>query len=82
MPYLIGVAGSVAVGRSTSARLLVEMLGRWPHHPRVDLVTTGGFLRPNAELEAHGLLGRKGFPESYDRRRLLAFLTPSAARVP
>jgi type I pantothenate kinase len=74
VPYLIGVAGSVAVGKSTSARLLVELLGRWPHHPRVDLITTDGFLHPNAELARRGLLDRKGFPESYDRSRLLAFV--------
>lgn len=74
VPYLIGIAGSVAVGKSTAARLLVELLGRWPHHPRVALVTTDGFLHPNAELERRGLLDRKGFPASYDRRRLLAFV--------
>jgi type I pantothenate kinase len=74
VPYLIGIAGSVAVGKSTAARLLVELLGRWPHAPRVVLVTTDGFLLPNAELRRRGLLDRKGFPESYDRRRLLTFV--------
>jgi type I pantothenate kinase len=74
VPYVIGVAGSVAVGKSTTARVLRALLARWPDHPRVDLVTTDGFLYPNAELERRGLLGRKGFPESYDVRRLLQFL--------
>ena len=74
VPYVIGIAGSVAVGKSTTARVLRALLARWPDHPRVDLVTTDGFLFPNAELEARGLLGRKGFPESYDVRRLLQFL--------
>ena len=74
VPYVIGVAGSVAVGKSTTARVLRALLARWPDHPRVDLVTTDGFLYPNAELEKRGLLGRKGFPESYDVRRLLEFL--------
>jgi len=74
MPFVIGIAGSVAVGKSTSARVLRELLARWPHHPVVELVTTDGFLLPNAELEARGLLHRKGFPESYDQRALLRFL--------
>lgn len=74
VPYVIGVAGSVAVGKSTTARVLQALLARWPDHPRVDLVTTDGFLYPNADLEARGLLTRKGFPESYDVRRLLDFL--------
>ena len=65
---MIGIAGSVAVGKSTTARLMRELLARWPQHPRVELVTTDGFLLPNAELERRGLLERKGFPESYDRR--------------
>jgi len=73
-PYVIGVAGSVAVGKSTTARLLQALMARWPCRPRVDLVTTDGFLHPNAELERRGLLARKGFPESYDARRLLHFL--------
>src|SRR4249919_3763484 len=73
-PFVIGIAGSVAVGKSTTARLLRELLAVWPEHPRVSLVTTDGFLLPNAELERRGLLQRKGFPESYDRRALLRFL--------
>ena len=75
LPYIIGVAGSVAVGKSTSSRVLRALLSHWPDHPRVDLVTTDGFLLPQRELEARGLARRKGFPESYDLRRLLRFLT-------
>ena len=74
-PFVIGVAGSVAVGKSTIARLLRELLGRWDDTPRVELVTTDGFLLPNAELEKRGLMERKGFPESYDRRGLLRFVS-------
>jgi type I pantothenate kinase len=74
-PFVIGVAGSVAVGKSTTARLLRELLARWDDTPRVELVTTDGFLYPNAELERRGLMARKGFPESYDRRALLRFVT-------
>jgi type I pantothenate kinase len=74
VPYVIGIGGSVAAGKSTIARLLQAVLGRWPEHPRVDLVTTDGFLFPNAVLEARGLMSRKGFPESYDVRTLLGFL--------
>jgi type I pantothenate kinase len=73
-PFVIGVAGSVAVGKSTTARLLKALLARWPEHPRVELVTTDGFLLANAELERHGLMQRKGFPESYDRRALTRFV--------
>ncbi len=73
-PYVIGVAGSVAGGKSTTSRLLAMLLGRWGDHPRVELVTTDGFLLPNAELHRRGLDRRKGFPESYDRRALLSFL--------
>ena len=74
VPFVIAVAGSVAVGKSTTARLLQTLLSAGPGSPRVDLVTTDGFLLPNAALEARGLLGRKGFPESYDRRALVRFL--------
>ncbi|GAA2451463.1 type I pantothenate kinase [Streptomyces macrosporus] len=73
-PFVIGVAGSVAVGKSTVARLLRALLARWPEHPRVELVTTDGFLFPNAELRRRGLMARKGFPESYDRRALTRFV--------
>jgi type I pantothenate kinase len=74
LPYVIGLAGSVAVGKSTFARVLCTLLSRWPDHPKVELVTTDGFLYPNAELERRGLMQRKGFPESYDRAALLAFV--------
>src|SRR6266700_461467 len=74
VPYIIGVAGSVAVGKSTFARILRALLARWPHHPKVDLVTTDGFLYPNRLLEERGVMNRKGFPESYDLRRLMRFM--------
>lgn len=74
-PFVVGVAGSVAVGKSTIARLLRELMSRWPGTPRVELVTTDGFLYPNAELDRRGLSERKGFPESYDRRSMVNFLT-------
>src|ERR1700710_1429470 len=75
VPFIIGLAGSVAVGKSTTARVLQALLARWDHHPRVDLVTTDGFLYPNAELSRRNLMHRKGFPESYDRRALMRFVT-------
>ncbi len=81
-PFVIGVAGSVAVGKSTASRLLREMLRRWSGTPRVELVTTDGFLHPNAELERRGLMSRKGFPESYDQRALLRFLSAVKSGVP
>ena len=74
MPYVIGIAGSVAVGKSTTARVLQALLARWPDHPRVALVTTDGFLHPNRVLTERSLMNRKGFPESYDVRRLLRFM--------
>jgi type I pantothenate kinase len=75
MPYIIGVAGSVAVGKSTTARVLQALLARWPNVPKVDLITTDGFLYPNAILEREGLMEKKGFPESYDLPALLLFLS-------
>jgi type I pantothenate kinase len=73
-PFVIGIAGSVAVGKSTVSRILRELMARWPETPRVELITTDGFLYPNAVLEERGLMKRKGFPESYDRRALLEFV--------
>jgi type I pantothenate kinase len=81
-PFVIGIAGSVAVGKSTTARILHELLARWPHTPHVELVTTDGFLLPNTELQRRGLMHRKGFPESYDRRRLLRFVSDVKSGVP
>lgn len=75
VPFIIGVAGSVAVGKSTTARVLQALLARWQPHRRVDLVTTDGFLYPNAELSRRNIMHRKGFPESYDRRGLMRFVT-------
>ena len=75
MPYIIGVAGSVAVGKSTTARVLQALLARWSPRPKVDLITTDGFLYPNAVLEREGLMEKKGFPESYDLPALLRFLS-------
>jgi type I pantothenate kinase len=82
IPFIIGVAGSVAVGKSTTSRVLKALLSHWPSHPKVDLVTTDGFLIPQRELEAQGLAHRKGFPESYDVRRLLRFLADVKSGLP
>ncbi len=82
VPYVIGVAGSVAVGKSTFARILQALLARWPDHPQVDLVTTDGFLHPNAVLAERGIMNRKGFPESYDTRRLIEFLRELKSGAP
>ena len=81
-PYIIAIAGSVAVGKSTFARILRSLLACWPDHPRVELVTTDGFLHPNRVLEQRGLMQRKGFPESYDLRRMLRFLADVKAGLP
>lgn len=75
VPYIIGIAGSVAVGKSTSARILQALLSRWPEHPKVALVTTDGFLRPNKDLVARNLMHRKGFPESFDIKALIEFVS-------
>lgn len=82
VPYIIGIAGSVAVGKSTTARLIRALLARWPNHPQVELITTDGFLYPNSVLEERNLLDRKGFPESYDVRRLLRFLQDIKSGAP
>ncbi len=82
LPYVIGVAGSVAVGKSTFARVLRALLARWPAHPHVDLITTDGFLYSNEVLDARGLMQRKGFPESYDVRRLVQFMSDIKAGAP
>ena len=82
VPFVIGLAGSVAVGKSTASRLLQALLSRWPSHPQVDLITTDGFLWPQRELAARGLLERKGFPESYDLRRLVRFMADVKSGVP
>jgi type I pantothenate kinase len=82
VPFVIGVAGSVAVGKSTASRLLQALLSRWPSHPQVDLITTDGFLLPLTTLEARGLIHRKGFPESYDVRRLVHFMAELKSGVP
>lgn len=75
VPYIIGIAGSVAVGKSTSARILQALLSRWPEHPKVALVTTDGFLRPNKDLVARNLMHKKGFPESFDTKALIEFVS-------
>jgi type I pantothenate kinase len=82
VPYIIGIAGSVAVGKSTTARIIQALLSRWPNHPKVDLVTTDGFLYPNRVLEERGLMKRKGFPESYDVRSLIRFLLQIKSGAP
>ena len=82
IPYIIGIAGSVAVGKSTASRILRALLSHWPNHPQVDLVTTDGFLLAQRDLEAKGLTQRKGFPESYDVRRLLRFLADVKSGLP
>jgi len=82
VPYVIGIAGSVAVGKSTTARVLQALFARWPNHPKVDLITTDGFLHPNAVLDERGIMERKGFPESYDRRRLLQFMSDIKSGAP
>jgi type I pantothenate kinase len=82
VPYVVGVAGSVAVGKSATSRVLQALLARWPSHPQVDLITTDGFLLPRAELEARGLMERKGFPESYDQRRLVRFMADLKSGAP
>ena len=74
VPYVISIAGSVAVGKSTTARILQALLDRWPEHPKVELVTTDGFLHPNRVLEERGLMKKKGFPQSYDMHRLVSFI--------
>jgi type I pantothenate kinase len=82
VPYVIGIAGSVAVGKSTFARILQALLARWPEHPKVDLITTDGFLFPNRMLDDRGIMNRKGFPESYDTKTLLQFLRDLKAGAP
>ncbi|WP_395812614.1 type I pantothenate kinase [Devosia sp.] len=82
VPFIIGIAGSVAVGKSTTSRILRALLQRWPSSPKVDLVTTDGFLFPNAVLEERGLMDRKGFPESYDRARFVGFLADMKSGKP
>jgi type I pantothenate kinase len=82
VPYVVGIAGSVAVGKSTTARILQALLARWPGHPRVDLITTDSFLHPNRVLEERGILNRKGFPESYDLRALVQFVADVKSGAP
>jgi type I pantothenate kinase len=82
VPFVVGIAGSVAVGKSTTSRILREVMSRWPQTPRVELVTTDGFLHSNAELERRGILHRKGFPDSYDRRALMRFIADVKSGVP
>ena len=82
VPYVIGVAGSVSVGKSTFARILQALLARWPDHPKVGLITTDGFLYPNSVLMQRGIMNRKGFPESYDTKRLITFLRDLKSGAP
>jgi type I pantothenate kinase len=82
VPFVIGIAGSVAVGKSTISRVLKALLSHWPSHPQVDLITTDGFLLPSSVLEARGIMDRKGFPDSYDVRRLVRFLADVKSGVP
>ena len=82
VPFIIGIAGSVAVGKSTTARILQTLLSRWPDHVHVELITTDGFLLPNALLHERGIMSRKGFPESYDIRRLIEFVASLKAGEP
>jgi type I pantothenate kinase len=82
VPYVVGVAGSVAVGKSTTSRILQALLSHWPSHPQVDLITTDGFLYPKSVLEAKGVMQRKGFPESYDVRRLVQFMADVKSGAP
>ena len=82
VPFIIGLAGSVAVGKSTTARVLQALLARWPDHPKVDLITTDGFIFPNRVLEERALMARKGFPESYDVKRLIEFMAAVKAGEP
>ncbi len=82
VPYIVGIAGSVSAGKSTTARVLQALMRQWSWNPRVDLVTTDGFLYPNKILEERGIMGRKGFPESYDRRLLIDFLTRVKGGLP
>lgn len=82
VPYVVGIAGSVAVGKSTIARIMQSLLSGWPDHPRVDLVTTDGFLYSNAVLEERGIMHRKGFPESFDRRALVQFVAALKSGAP
>jgi type I pantothenate kinase len=82
VPFIVGIAGSVAVGKSTTARVLRALLARWPNHPKVDLVTTDGFIYPNRVLLERGIMGRKGFPDSYDVKRLIEFMVAVKAGEP
>ena len=82
IPYIISIAGSVAVGKSTTARVLQALLSRWPEHRHVELITTDGFLHPNSVLKERGLMKKKGFPQSYDMHRLVKFVSDLKSGVP